>query len=36
MDAVDRAGGIELTNEWLRPEDILSAGGDATLERELE
>jgi uncharacterized membrane protein len=36
MDAVDRAGGVELTNEWLRPEDILSAGGDASLERELE
>jgi uncharacterized membrane protein len=36
MDAVERAGGIELTNEWLRPEDILSAGGDASLEREVE
>jgi len=25
-DAVERAGGRELSNEWLRPEDILTAG----------
>ena len=24
LDAVDRAGGIELTNDWLRPEEIVS------------
>jgi uncharacterized membrane protein len=26
LDAVARAGGIELSNEWLRPEDILYRG----------
>jgi uncharacterized membrane protein len=24
LEAVDRAGGIELTNDWLRPEEIVS------------
>jgi uncharacterized membrane protein len=24
LDAVDRAGGIELTNDWLRPEEVVS------------
>jgi uncharacterized membrane protein len=32
LDAVDRAGGIELSNEWLRPEDILSAARDASAD----
>jgi len=27
-DAVERAGGHELSNEWLRPEEILTAGHD--------
>jgi hypothetical protein len=27
-DAVERAGGTELSNEWLRPEEILTAGYD--------
>ncbi|HKH29877.1 MAG TPA: hypothetical protein VKA45_02380 [Gaiellaceae bacterium] len=27
-DAVERAGGMELSNEWLRPEEILTAGHD--------
>ena len=24
LDSVDRAGGIELTNDWLRPEEVVS------------
>jgi len=24
LEAVDRAGGIELTNDWLRPEEVVS------------
>ncbi len=24
LDAVDRAGGIELTNDWIRPEEVVS------------
>jgi uncharacterized membrane protein len=28
LDAVERAGGTELSNEWLRPEEILTAGHD--------
>ena len=24
LDAVDRAGGIELSNDWIRPEDVVS------------
>ena len=24
LDAVDRAGGIELSNDWIRPEQIVS------------
>jgi uncharacterized membrane protein len=27
-EAVERAGGIELSNEWLKPEEILTAGHD--------
>jgi uncharacterized membrane protein len=27
-DAVERAGGTELSNEWIRPEEILTAGHD--------
>jgi uncharacterized membrane protein len=26
LDAVERAGGIELSNDWLRPEEILAMG----------
>jgi len=24
LEAVDRAGGIELTNDWIRPEEVVS------------
>ena len=24
LDAVDRAGGIELSNDWIRPEEVVS------------
>src|SRR3954453_2007600 len=24
LDAVDRAGGVELTNDWIRPEEVIS------------
>ena len=24
LDAVDRAGGVELTNDWIRPEEVVS------------
>jgi hypothetical protein len=27
-DAVDRAGGRELSNEWIRPEELLTVGQD--------
>jgi uncharacterized membrane protein len=36
LDAVERAGGVELSNEWLRPEDIFSAGRDASTRGELD
>jgi uncharacterized membrane protein len=34
LDAVARAGGIELANEWLRPEEILTATGEDKARRE--
>jgi len=30
LDAVDRAGGIELTNDWIRPEEVVSVVHRAT------
>jgi uncharacterized membrane protein len=30
LEAVERASGIELSNEWVQPEDILSAGRQAS------
>jgi uncharacterized membrane protein len=35
LDAIDRAGGAELSNEWIRPEDILSVGQAATTRDDL-
>ena len=37
LDAVDRAGGIELSNDWLRPEEILMPrlAGDRSRPHEL-
>jgi uncharacterized membrane protein len=32
LDAVGRAQGLELLNEWVRPEAILAAGGSFALE----
>jgi hypothetical protein len=32
LDAVSRAQGLELLNEWVRPEAILAAGGSFALE----
>jgi uncharacterized membrane protein len=29
LDAVDRAGGIELTNDWIRPEEVVSVAHQA-------
>jgi uncharacterized membrane protein len=29
LDAVDRAGGIELTNDWIRPEEVVSIAHQA-------
>jgi uncharacterized membrane protein len=35
-DAVERAGGTELSNEWLRPEEILTAGHDIRARSDLD
>jgi uncharacterized membrane protein len=35
LDAIDRAGGTELSNEWIRPEDILSVGEAASVRDDL-
>ena len=35
-DAVERAGGRELSNEWLRPEDILTAGHDVGAKSDID
>ena len=35
-DAVERAGGTELSNEWLRPEEILSAGYDVRARSDVD
>ncbi|MFL5930732.1 MAG: hypothetical protein ACJ75P_05690 [Gaiellaceae bacterium] len=35
-DAVERAGGRELSNEWLRPEDILTAGHDVGAKSDVD
>ncbi|HKG11333.1 MAG TPA: hypothetical protein VKB07_12245 [Gaiellaceae bacterium] len=35
-DAVERAGGRELSNEWLRPEDILAAGHDVGAKSDID
>jgi hypothetical protein len=29
LDAVDRAGGIELSNDWIRPEQIVAVAHQA-------
>ena len=35
-DAVERAGGRELSNEWIRPEEILTAGRDVRARDDLD
>ena len=35
-DAVERAGGTELSNEWLRPEEILTAGNDVRARSDVD
>ena len=35
-DAVERAGGTELSNEWLRPDEILSAGADVRARSDVD
>jgi uncharacterized membrane protein len=35
-DAFERAGGRELSNEWLRPEEILTAGHDARTRSDVD
>jgi uncharacterized membrane protein len=35
-EAVERAGGTELSNEWLRPEEILTAGHDIRARSDLD
>jgi uncharacterized membrane protein len=35
-DAVERAGGRELSNEWVRPEDILTAGHDVGAKSDVD
>jgi uncharacterized membrane protein len=35
-DAVERAGGIELSNEWIRPEEILTAGHDIRARSDID
>jgi uncharacterized membrane protein len=35
-DAVERAGGTELANEWIRPEEILTAGHDIRARSDVD
>jgi hypothetical protein len=35
-DAVERAGGTELSNEWLKPEEILTAGHDVRKKSDVD
>ena len=35
-DAVERAGGTELSNDWIRPEEILTIGHDARPRSDLD
>ena len=35
-DAVERAGGTELSNEWIRPEELLTAGHDVRARNDLD
>jgi uncharacterized membrane protein len=35
LDAIDRAGGTELSNDWIKPEDLLSAGDAASARDDL-
>ena len=36
LDAVDRAGGIELTNDWIRPEEVVSVVHKCSAARTAE
>jgi uncharacterized membrane protein len=36
LAAIDRADGTELSNDWIRPEDILTAGHEAATRDDLE
>jgi hypothetical protein len=36
LDAIARADGIELLNEWIRPEAVLAAGGSFRLDHGTE
>jgi uncharacterized membrane protein len=35
-EAVERAGGRELSNEWIRPEELLTAGHDVRARDDLD
>jgi uncharacterized membrane protein len=35
-DAVERAGGTELSNEWIRPEELLTAGYDVGVDSDID
>jgi uncharacterized membrane protein len=35
-DAVERAGGTELSNEWISPEEILTAGHDVRARSDVD
>jgi uncharacterized membrane protein len=35
-DAVERAGGTELSNEWINPEEILTAGHDVRSRSDVD
>jgi uncharacterized membrane protein len=35
-EAVERAGGTELANEWIRPEEILTAGHDIRARSDVD
>jgi uncharacterized membrane protein len=35
-DAVERAGGIELSNDWIRPDEIFTVGRDVRARSDLD
>jgi uncharacterized membrane protein len=36
LEAVERAGGTELSNDWLKPEEVLTAGHDVRPRSDLD